>query len=172
MAASSCAAWITPRSARSPTSVRAWSTRPGTCSSSRTAASTRRRSTFPRFETSGAPIRLSDRIGYGSGFGSFIDRAFSVSSTGRLVFAQGTWQPPMQLIWFDRSGRLIERVDQVAESIGAVLSPDRMRALVERHDPKTNLTGPWVVDFAAGTQARIASNQVESDGTDAALVDR
>ena len=115
-----------------------------------------------RFETSGAPIRLSDRIGYGSGFGSFIDRAFSVSSAGRLVFAQGTWQPPMQLIWFDRSGRLIERVDQVAESIGAVLSPDRMRALVERHDPKTNLTGPWVVDFAAGTQARVASNQVES----------
>ena len=54
-----------------------------------------------RFETSGAPIRLSDRIGYGSGFGSFIDRAFSVSSAGRLVFAQGTWQPPMQLIWFD-----------------------------------------------------------------------
>ena len=73
-----------------------------------------------------------------------------------------TWQPPMQLIWFDRSGRLIERVDQVAESLGTVLSPDRMRALVERHDPKTNLTGPWVVDFAAGTQARIASNQVES----------
>ena len=56
----------------------------------------------------------------------------------------------MQLIWFDRSGRLIERVDQVAESLGTVLSPDRMRALVERHDPKTNLTGPWVVDFAAG----------------------
>jgi Tol biopolymer transport system component len=115
-----------------------------------------------RFEASGAAIRISDRIGYGSGFGSAIDRAFSVSSTGRLVFAQGTWQPPMQLTWFDRSGRLLERVDQVAESLGAVLSPDRMRALVERHDPKTNLTGPWVVDFAAGTQARIASNQVES----------
>ena len=114
-----------------------------------------------RFETSGALIRISDRIGYGSGFGSAIDRAFSVSSTGRLVFAQGTWQPPMQLIWFDQSGRLIERVDQVAESLGVVLSPDRMRALVERHDPRTNLTGPWVVDFAAGTQARIASNQVE-----------
>jgi eukaryotic-like serine/threonine-protein kinase len=115
-----------------------------------------------RFEASGAPVRISDRIGYSSGFGSSIDRAFSVSSTGRLVFAQGTWQPPTQLIWFDRSGRLIERLDQVAESLGAVLSPDRMRALVERHDPKTNLTGAWIVDFAAGTQARIASTQVES----------
>ena len=115
-----------------------------------------------RFEASGAPVRISDRIGYGSGFGSSIDRAFSVSSTGRLVFAQGTWQPPMQLTWLDRSGRLAERFNQVGESLGAVVSHDRMRALVERHDPKTNLTGPWVVDFAAGTQARIASNQVES----------
>ncbi|MEO6239424.1 MAG: hypothetical protein ABIQ52_20705 [Vicinamibacterales bacterium] len=114
-----------------------------------------------RFETSGAPVRISDRIGYGSGFGSSIDRAFSVSA-GRLVFAQGTWQPPTQLTWFDRSGRLIERVDQVAESLGVVLSPDGMRVLVERHEPKTNFTGPWVVDFAAGTHARIASNQVDS----------
>ena len=117
-------------------------------------------------------IRISDRIGYGSGFGSFIDRAFSVSSTGRLVFAQGTWQPPMQLISFDRSGRLIERVDQAAESLGAVLSPDRMRALVERHDPRTNLTGPWVVDFAAGTQAPDCEQPGRVHGTDAALVDR
>ena len=113
-----------------------------------------------RFEASGAPIRVSDRIGYGSGFGSPIDRAFSVSSTGRLVFAQGTWQPPMQLTWLDRSGTPAERFNQVGESLGVVVSRDRMRALVERHDPRTNLTGPWVADFAAGTQARIASNQV------------
>ena len=111
---------------------------------------------------SGAPIRISDRIGYGSGFGSFIDRAFSVSPAGRLVFAQGTWQPPMQFIWFDRSGRQIERVGQVAETIGAMLSADRTRALAERHDPKTNLSGPWIVDLAEGTEARIASNQIES----------
>jgi serine/threonine protein kinase/Tol biopolymer transport system component len=113
-----------------------------------------------RFETSGAPVRISERIGYG--FGSFIERAFSVSSTGRLVFAEGTWQPPAQLTWFDRSGRLIGAVGGVAESIGVVLSSDRTRALAERHDPKTNLTGPWVVDFASGTEARLATNQVES----------
>ena len=113
-----------------------------------------------RFEASGAPVRISDRIGYGSGFGSPIDRAFSVSSTGRLVFAQGTWQPPMQLTWLDRSGGMAERFNQTGESLGVVVSHDGMRALVERHDPKTNLTGPWVIDFAAGTQGRIASNQV------------
>jgi len=113
-----------------------------------------------RFEVSGAPVRVSDGIGYGSGFGSPIDRAFSVSSTGRLVYTQGTWQPLMQLTWLDRSGQLGERFNQVGESLGVVVSHDQMRALVERHDPKTNLTGPWIVDFVAATQARIASNQL------------
>jgi Tol biopolymer transport system component len=113
-----------------------------------------------RFETSGAAVRLSEKIGYG--FGSFIERAFSVSAAGRLVFAGGTWQPLAELTWIERSGRLIGTVGQAAETIGVVLSSDRTRALAERHDPKTNLTGPWVVDFTAGTEARLAPSQVES----------
>ena len=80
---------MTPRSARSPTSVRAWSTSAGHLFFEQDGGLYTQTFDISRFETSGAPIRLSDRIGYGSGFGSFIDRAFSVSSAGRLVFARG-----------------------------------------------------------------------------------
>jgi Tol biopolymer transport system component len=50
----------------------------------------------------------------------------------------------------------------VSESNGFVVSPDRLRALAERHDSKTNLTGPWVLDLAAGTEVRIAQAPGES----------
>ena len=113
-----------------------------------------------RFETSGVPVRVSAAVGYG--FGSFIDRTFSVSGAGRLVFAEGTWLAPTELVWFDRSGRRLERVSQASELNGFVMSPDRQRALAERHDPRTNLTGPWVLDLAAGTEARIAQAPGES----------
>jgi eukaryotic-like serine/threonine-protein kinase len=105
-------------------------------------------------------VRVADRVGYG--FASFIERAFSVSDAGRLVVTEGTWLPPTQLTWFDRSGRVLEKVGQPAELNGIVLSADGTRVLAERHDAKTNLTGPWVIDLAAGTEARVAANQTES----------
>jgi serine/threonine protein kinase/Tol biopolymer transport system component len=113
-----------------------------------------------RFETMGAPVRLSAAVGFG--VGSFIDRTFSVSPAGRLVFTDGTWQPPAQLTWFDRSGKVIGKAGEVAEIMGVTVSKDRTRALVERHDPQTNFTGPWVLDLAAGTEVRLASTQSES----------
>lgn len=78
------------------------------------------------------------------------------------MFAEDPWQRLTDLTWVDRSGRLIERVGQTGETLGVTLSSDRRRALIERHDPVTNLTGPWVVDLATGTEVRIAPNQVES----------
>jgi eukaryotic-like serine/threonine-protein kinase len=113
-----------------------------------------------RFETTGVPVRLSTSVGFG--LGSFIDRTFSVSSAGRLVFTDGTWQPPAQLTWFDRSGKVIRTVGGVSEIMGVVLSKDRTRALSERHDSDSNFTGPWVVDLTAGTEARLAPTQSES----------
>ena len=113
-----------------------------------------------RLETTGTPIRVSDRVGYA--FSSFIDRTFSVAATGRLVVAEWTWQSPAQLTWYDRSGRPLEPVGRVAETLGYVLSPDRARAMVERHDPATNLTGPWIVDLSAGTEVRLTQAPGES----------
>ena len=113
-----------------------------------------------RFETTGAPVRLSTTVGFG--LGSFIDRTFSVSEAGRLVFTDGTWQPPAQLTWFDRSGKVIRTVGGVSEIMGVVVSKDRTRALSERHDSESNFTGPWVVDLTAGTEARLAPTQSES----------
>jgi eukaryotic-like serine/threonine-protein kinase len=94
--------------------------------------------------------------------GSFIDRTFSVSEAGRLVFTDGTWQPPAQLTWFDRSGKVIRTVGAVSEIMGVVMSKDRTRALSERHDSESNFTVPWVVDLTAGTEARLAATQSES----------
>jgi dipeptidyl aminopeptidase/acylaminoacyl peptidase len=113
-----------------------------------------------RLETTGAPVRLSTTVGFG--LGSFIDRTFSVSEAGRLVFTDGSWQPPAQLTWFDRSGEVIRTVGGVSEIMGVVVSKDRTRALSERHDSESNFTGPWVVDLTAGTETRLAPTQSES----------
>jgi dipeptidyl aminopeptidase/acylaminoacyl peptidase len=113
-----------------------------------------------KLEVTGRPLRIANQVGYGQA--SFIDRAFSVSAAGRLVVAEGTWQLPRQLTWLDRSGKNLGTVGRMAETLGLWLSADRSRALVERHDANTNLTGPWVIDLTAGTESRLTQTAGES----------
>jgi hypothetical protein len=79
---------------------------------------------------------------------------FSASETGVLVYQTGTAEANSQLTWFDRTGKPLSTVGDVAHYGDVELSPDGTRAAVT-----LPTTGPmrdiWIVDLARGTRQRL-----------------
>ena len=76
-----------------------------------------------------------------------------VSRTGTLVYSD---VPPnrMQLVWCDRSGKVLSRIGTPQVQGGVRLSPDSRRAMVEIQDGGLDL---WVYDLERGVQTRATS---------------
>ena len=92
-----------------------------------------------RGEMTGSPVRVADRI---------INRAFSVSATGAILYRAASTGGGRRLTWFDRSG---ETVNQVGDPDGArvgsplSLSPDGHRVAITRQlAGKSDL---WLIDL-------------------------
>jgi Tol biopolymer transport system component/DNA-binding winged helix-turn-helix (wHTH) protein len=82
--------------------------------------------------------------------------SFSASRTGALVY-----QPHadlFQLVWFDRSGREVGRIDARGDYLRARISPDGQRILFHRADPKLGTSDLWVTDVARGVETRLTAD--------------
>ncbi len=104
------------------------------------------------FELKGGPIPLVKQDAATNQYGAGIGR-FSVSNNGVLVW-QGTWKTQYQLRWFDRAGKALGNVGEVASVNSGEephLSPDGKQLLVKRD---SNI---WVLDLARGTDIRLTS---------------
>jgi len=78
---------------------------------------------------------------------------FSVSTRGTVAYLPVSAAGPAdatQLEWIDRSGRIIERIEQAASGIQPVLSPDQRRVAMARNG------GLWVLDLTRSVLSRIA----------------
>lgn len=70
---------------------------------------------------------------------------------------------PQEMVWVDRSGRVLERVGAVQNSIFfPEISPDRRFIAVSSRDGEVNDRDVWIHDIAAGTKRRI----MEVEGND------
>jgi Tol biopolymer transport system component len=80
---------------------------------------------------------------------------FSVSTSGtvayRPVSAAGV-ADATQLEWIDRSGRILERIEQAAGGAQPALSPDQRRVAMARHG------GLWVLELMRAVLSRVASS--------------
>ena len=76
-----------------------------------------------RIQLIGRPTTVEQRVVSPSGIGSV---ALSASTDGRIVYRPGRVEGVRQLIWFDRSGKELERVpgSKWANGINVALSPD------------------------------------------------
>jgi hypothetical protein len=80
--------------------------------------------------------------------------SFSVSSNGLIVYRQGSINR-YALTWFDRSGKSSGVVDDTSTYQDIELSPDGKAVAATRLNPKTLLTGLWVIDLVRGTSGSL-----------------
>jgi len=105
-----------------------------------------------RFEVSGVPTRVADKVGATRGIAS--DYAFSVSAAGNLVSWSGGVLPLSQLTWVGRSGQSMGTAWEPGHYFGFDMAPSEDRLAVERIDPLTDLTDIWLLDLRKGFASR------------------
>ena len=108
--------------------------------------------------TSATPLAEGVQNAGGSGGGS--TAAFSVSETGSIAF-QTTEPVPMQLEWFDRSGKRVGVLGAQGDYGDVVLSPDGSRVAVSLLDPAAGQRDIWTLDVKRGVRDRITSNTAD-----------
>jgi Tol biopolymer transport system component len=107
-----------------------------------------------RLELTGDRSPLAERVQYRAGMGL---GAFSVSNNGLLVYGS-VEHLATQLMWFDRSGRLIRNVGQSVTYNSPALSPDEQTIAVERFEPDGHSEGLWLIDTARDVPTRFTSS--------------
>jgi Tol biopolymer transport system component len=108
-----------------------------------------------RLETTGEAVPLAEDVRVNATNGR---AAFAVSESGVLAYRTGTVNAPVQLTWFDRSGREIAKVGPTKDYRGMDLSPDGQRIVLHLHETVTGTAdgggGLWLLDPARGTESR------------------
>ena len=106
-----------------------------------------------RFQLSGEPLVVADRVALGgnTGYG-----AFSASLNGMLIYRAGSQVPDRQLVWLDRIGRTLEKVGMPGPFESLALSPDQKRIALtlRRSDVDSDV---WVEDLGTGVLSRFTN---------------
>jgi dipeptidyl aminopeptidase/acylaminoacyl peptidase len=103
-----------------------------------------------RLEFTGEPIPLAE----GLPVDDFGGTPFSVSRNGTLVYrVQHT--PLTQLVWRDRSGRVLDPIGSMGGWRGPSVSPDGKRVAAWRTDAETEDEDIWILDSERGTVTRL-----------------
>jgi Tol biopolymer transport system component len=109
-------------------------------------------------QTKGDPFPIADQVGTeGSRYATF-----AISPSGVLVYGRGNIGRGLQLMWFDRSGKSLSTVGDVANGLQSVaLSPDELRAAVTLTTGTPPNRDVWIIDLA-----RTVSSRLTFDATD------
>lgn len=104
---------------------------------------------------SGEPHSVADRLDRSAlGEGTYW-ATFSASSNGVLAWRSNTQSAQVSLQWFDRSGKKLTTIGQVADYSHPALSPDDSKLAVCIRDPQTKTRNIWIFDLQRGTRTRL-----------------
>jgi dipeptidyl aminopeptidase/acylaminoacyl peptidase len=81
--------------------------------------------------------------------------SFSVSKTGALVYGHGATAPLTQLVWMDRTGKVLSSVGEPAQYLSYDLSPDGTKIAVAYYASANADRDIWIVDTVRGTRIRL-----------------
>jgi hypothetical protein len=103
-----------------------------------------------RFKLTGEPVPVAGQMGVNQdkSFGFF-----AVSGNGVLVYRSGVSRN-LQPTMFDQQGKVLGTAGEPGRYASVALSPDGMRAAVNRADPQTGNQDIWLVDLSQGTTTR------------------
>jgi len=79
----------------------------------------------------------------------------SVSENGTLVYGQAGADVTRQLTWFDRTGRKLGTLSDVAPYSGLALSPDERRVAVTLETGVPNNVDIWLIDILRNIRSRL-----------------
>ena len=114
-------------------------------------------------QPAGELFPIAEQVSTGLASGSY--GMFAVSANGLLVYETGTSGTERQLIWYDRSGKVLSNLGSRARLAGIALSPDEKRLLVSRPVPsQTRLSDLWMYDLERGTESRFTFHASFNDG--------
>jgi dipeptidyl aminopeptidase/acylaminoacyl peptidase len=83
---------------------------------------------------------------------------FAASPSGVIVWRQSPNSSQSLLQWFDRSGKKLGVVGQVADYSSPELSPDDSKLAVCIRDPQTKTRDIWIFDLVRGGRTRLTFN--------------
>jgi Tol biopolymer transport system component len=89
---------------------------------------------------------------------------FAVSENGVLAYQTGSVRSESQLAWFDRNGKQISVLGDLANYRNVQLSSDGKRAMVDVFDRQNGNQDIWVYDVARGLRTRVTYDPAD-DGT-------
>ncbi len=104
----------------------------------------------------GSPRPVADRIETPpSSPGSLPIATFAASPSGVLVWRSNTLSSQSSLQWFDRSGKKLSVIGEVADYSNPALSPDDTKLAIGIRDPQTKTRDIWIFDLLRGTRTRL-----------------
>ena len=110
-----------------------------------------------RLELTGRVTPIASNVGRSSrGNG-----AFSVASTGELLYSAPTLRPS-RLTWLDRSGTPLGAVAPEGDFVDARLSPDDQQVAFSLVDPTASFPDIWIADLARGGATRFTFGPLNS----------
>ena len=109
-------------------------------------------------ETVGGAFPIAQQIQYNS---SGTRGVFSVSENGVLAYQTGSVVEGSQLSWFDRNGKALGVLGDLADYRNPHLSPDEKRAAVSVVDPQTGNLDIWLYEIARGLRTRFTSDPAQ-----------
>jgi Tol biopolymer transport system component len=115
-----------------------------------------------RLEVTGSPLLVAEEIRTNVANGR---SAFTVSSTGTLVYRSGEAISARGLTWVDRTGRELGVVkDSMGPHAGFRLFPDERRLLTHLHDSSEGGGDVWTIDLQTGARTRVTSDPAHDRG--------
>jgi Tol biopolymer transport system component len=95
------------------------------------------------------PRPIADRVAGVSG------ASFGYSPSAVLAWRNGTAASDSHLQWFDRNGKKLGTVGDVADYSNPALSPDEKKLAICIMDPQTKTRDIWVLDLVRGAKTRL-----------------
>ena len=108
----------------------------------------------------GTPARIAESVTVNPNDGL---AAFAVSATGALVYRTGEAAQPIQLQWFDRTGKPLERIGEPGLFWGLALSPDEKRVAASRPSTERGRSDVWTIDLSTGVPTRVTFDPATDD---------
>jgi eukaryotic-like serine/threonine-protein kinase len=101
-----------------------------------------------KLELSGEAVPIAEQVAFDT-----VAPGFSASDNGILTYRTGAGSSEYQLVWVDRSGKVIESTGMPGLYRSPAISPDAKRIAVYRHEG----TGGdvWIVDASGGKTSRL-----------------
>jgi len=109
-----------------------------------------------RLKVSGDPVPIAERVNLLGG-----RENFSASQAGAIAFQSGNDNPGSDLVWVDRSGRVLSTLAKTDIYSDMSFSPDQKQVAVTIGEGAGSNPNIWIFDLARGTRLRFTFDDAD-----------